>query len=257
MDREMHDDRHRHARTGMRRAPKRRRRSRAGLTGLAMLVATGLAATAALAARTVTRTQAPAVANAISLRHGDLPTLTQSPDPITAQQLQVENKAIACAGAVPLSKAFANAQSPIFQSSGTSVLAINSGTEILPSTQLVAKDFAATERPRALPCVLAEVETGLSATLPAGAKLTDARAVRLPPVVTGMADSLAVRCSIDVRVSQGATTTTVPVYADDIGFADGQAEVSLVVDTTAAAPSASLERRLAAVLVARARATLG
>jgi len=60
-----------------------------------------------------------------------------------------------------------------------------------------------------------------------------------------------------VRVGQGGTHVSVPVYADDIGFADGQAEVSLVLNTAVNAPSASLERRLAAVLVARARATLG
>ncbi len=222
-----------------------------------MLVALALLATAALGARTVTRKQALAVANAISLRHSDVPTLVQSPNPVTAQQLQVENKAIACAGAVPLSKAFANTQSPIFEASGTAVLAINSGTEILPSTALVAQDFAATERPRALPCLLAEVETGLKSSLPSSAKLASASATRLPAVVTGMAESLAIRCSIRVRVKQGGTTATVAVYADDIGFSDGQAEVSLVLDTTGNAPSSSLERRLAAVLVARARATLG
>ena len=105
--------------------------------------------------------------------------------------------------------------------------------------------------------MLAEVETGLKAGLPASDKLTNASAIRLPAVVTGMADSLAIRCSVRVRVTQGGTTATVAVYADDIGFADGQAEVSLVLDTTGTAPSASLERRLAAVLVARARATLG
>ena len=227
------------------------------LGGLSALLALALLATAALGARTVTRKQALAVANAISLRHSDVPTLVQSPNPVTAQQLQIQKVAIACAGAVPLSKAFANTQSPIFEASGTAVLAINSGTEILPSTALVAQDFAATERPRALPCLLAEVETGLRSSLPAGAKLANASAIRLPAVVTGMADSLAIRCSIRVLVKQGGTTATVSVYADDIGFADGQAEVSLVVDTTGNAPSASLERRLAAVLVARARATLG
>ena len=223
---------------------------------MAMLVGLALLATAALGARTVTRKQALAVANAISLRHSDLPTLTQSSNPLTSQQIEIQNKAIACAGAVPLSKAYANTQSPIFQASGTSVLAINSGVEILPSTALVAQDFAAIQRPRALPCILAEVETGLKSSLPASAKLTHPSAVRLPAVVTGMADTLALRCSIRVLVKQGGTTTTVTVYADDIGFADGQAEVSLVVDTTGTAPSASLERRLAAVLVARARAAL-
>ena len=227
------------------------------LTGLAIAAALGLLATAALGARTVTRAQATAVANAISVRHSDLPSLTQINNPVTAQQLRAENKAIACAGAVPLSEAYANTQSPAFQSNATPVEAINSSTEILPSPALVAKDFAASERPRALRCVLAEVETGLRSSLPATAKLTNATAFMLPEVVTGMANSLALRCSVRVQVTEGGSTATVAVYADDIAFSDGQAEVSLVLNTTVAAPSASLERRLAAVLVARAHATLG
>jgi len=168
----MRADRHLPRPPGGRRACSRGWRYRA--TGLAVLVALGLLATAALGARPVTRAQALAVANAISLRHSDLPSLAQSNNPVTPQQLQVENKAIACAGAVPLSKAFANTQSPIFQSSGSAAVAINSGTEILPSTALVAKDFAATDRPKALRCVLAEVETGLRTSLPATDKLTNA-----------------------------------------------------------------------------------
>ena len=245
-------DLHRRAIARFSRAPGRR-----ALAGLSVLVALALLATAALGARTVTRKQALAVANSISLRHSDVPTLVQSPNPVSSQQLQTQKEAIACAGAVPLSKAFANTQSPIFQASGTAVLAVNSGTEILPSTALVAQDFAATERPRALPCLLAEVETGLKSGLPSGARLTAASVIRLPAVATGMADSLAIRCSIRVLVKQGGTTATVAVYADDVGFADGQAEVSLVVDSTGTAPSSTLERRLAAVLVARARAALG
>src|SRR5579862_228719 len=106
-------------RDGLPSVRKRRPRSRAALAGLTVSVALGLLATAALGARTVTRAQARAVANAISLRHSDLPSLTQTNNPVTPQQLQVENKAIACAGAVPLSKAFANTQSPLFQSGGT------------------------------------------------------------------------------------------------------------------------------------------
>ena len=60
-----------------------------------------------------------------------------------------------------------------------------------------------------------------------------------------------------MRVAQGGKTVTLPVYADEIGFSDGQAEVSLVLNSAVTPPSTSLERRLAAVLVARARATLG
>jgi len=255
---EMHGDPNGRLRTVARETHGARGRSRSALTMLVIVAALGLAGTAALAARTVTRRQALAIANAISLRHSDLPTLTESSSALTPQEIRTQNKAIACAGGVPLSEAYANTQSPIFQASGSAaLLALNSSTTILPSAALVAKDLAAVARARALPCLLAEIETGLSASLAAGGRLASAHAVRLPTIVSGMSQSFALRFTVSIRVSQGGVTSTVPVYADDIGFADGQAEVSLTIDTTVSPPSASLERRLAALLVSRARAALG
>jgi hypothetical protein len=63
--------------------------------------------------------------------------------------------------------------------------------------------------------------------------------------------------TFDVSVRDGTSTVTVPVYVDQIGFADGQAEVTLEVQSTSVKPSASLERRLAGLLVTRARAAIG
>jgi hypothetical protein len=60
-----------------------------------------------------------------------------------------------------------------------------------------------------------------------------------------------------VRATSGTTSVSVPLYADFIGFAYGQAEVSLDVVQTGAKPSAVIERQLAALLVARARAAIG
>jgi hypothetical protein len=49
----------------------------------------------------------------------------------------------------------------------------------------------------------------------------------------------------------------VSVYDDVVGFAYGQAEVSLNVQTTPAPPSTSLERRLGDALLKRAQTALG
>ena len=46
-------------------------------------------------------------------------------------------------------------------------------------------------------------------------------------------------------------------HIDDVGFAYGQAEVSLNVISTTTPPSSPLETRLALLLVARARAAIG
>ena len=222
-----------------------------------LVVLLGLVADVTLASpRTITRSQATAVATAISLRHSDLPGLKQEANPITAQQQRLTAQATACAGGVPASEAFANTQSPAFVSSGQSVTVV-SGTEILPSAALVAKDFAAVTRPHALTCLLSELTSSLHASLPKGDKVTSATAARIPSVVSGIADTFAIRITFAVTVREATTTVSVPLYADQIGFTDGQAEVDLEVQTTVIKPSASLERQLAGLLVARARSAIG
>jgi hypothetical protein len=223
-----------------------------------LVVLLGLVADVTLASpRTITRSQATAVATAISLRHSDLPGLKQEANPITAQQRRLTAQATACAGGVPASEAFANTQSPAFVSSGQSSVTVVSGTEILPSAVLVAKDFAAVTRPHALTCLLSELTSSLRASLPKGDKVTSATAARIPSVVSGIADAFAIRITFAVSVREATTTVSVPLYADQIGFSDGQAEVDLEVQTTVIKPSASLERQLAGLLVARARSAIG
>ncbi|MGD1051560.1 MAG: hypothetical protein ABR947_10850 [Solirubrobacteraceae bacterium] len=226
---------------------------RAAVAGLALMA---IGAPVALAAiPTITRAHALAVADAISLRHSDLPTLTQEPNPITAQDQQGTAALTKCAGGVPDSEAFANTQSDNFVSTNQS-LTISSGTEILPTTALVAKDFAAIERPHALTCVLDLLGATLRASLPKTDRATSTIA-RIPSVVPSIAESEAIRLEIVVHVPKGKSTVDVPIYSDVIGFAYGQAEISMNVQQTLTPPSASLERRLAALLLARAQAAIG
>jgi hypothetical protein len=226
---------------------------RAAAAGLALVA---LGTPVALAAiPTITRSHALAVANAISLRHSDLPTLTQEPNPNTPQDQQSTAALTKCAGGVPDTEAFANTQSDNFVSSNQS-LTISSGTEILPTTALVAKDFAAIGRPRALTCVLDLLGAALRASLPKTDKATSSIA-RIASVVPSIAESEAIRLDIVVHVPKGKSTVNVPIYSDVIGFAYGQAEISMNVQQTLTPPSASFERRLAALLLARAQAAIG
>lgn len=233
------------------------RRKRPTTLAVSVLVL-ALSASAALAARAVTRSSAHAIATAIALRHSDVPALRESPNPVTARTRQLEDETIACAGGVPLSRAWANTQSPAFQTGGKGLLAVNSGTEILPTRALVAKDVAAIERPRALPCLISEVEQGLTAGKPKGIRFAAAHASHSSFPIAGTDHAFALRVTVDVRVPAvgKAKAATVRVYADSIGFTVGQVEVNLAVDTTVNAPPAGLERRLAKVLAARAHATL-
>ena len=58
-------------------------------------------------------------------------------------------------------------------------------------------------------------------------------------------------------MTRKTTTLILPLYVDVIGFDYGQAEVSLTVEAVGSKPSTSLERRLAVLLLARARAAIG
>jgi hypothetical protein len=226
---------------------------RAAALGLALVV---LGAPVALASiRTVTRAEALAVANAISLRHSDLPTLKQEPNPNTAQDKRGTAALTKCVGGVPGSEAFANAQSDNFVSADQAIT-ISSSTEILPTTALVAKDFAALERPQALTCVLDQLGATLRASLPKTDKATSTIA-RIPSVVPSVAESAAIRLKINVAVPKGTSTVNVPIYSDVIGFAYGQAEISMNIQQTLVPPSASFERQLAARLLTRAQAAIG
>ena len=223
---------------------------------LALMAALACAATAtASSAQTITRSQAAGVAAAIGLHHGDLPTLVASPNPITAQERVQEAQLSACDGSVPASGAWAQAQSPSFDqpSSAQAVTSISSSTRILPTTQLVARDLATAEGPRELPCVRKELTTVLEASLGKGNSVS-LSGQRAAPVIAG---TFTLRFTATLDLKQGATRVKVPLYADVIGFAYGQAEVSLNVVQSGARPSAAFERRLAGVLLARAKGALG
>jgi hypothetical protein len=170
---------------------------------------------------TITAAQAPAVAAAISIRHADLPTDQQKSNPITPQELQQDATLTKCVGGVPVSEALANTQSPNFLSASGASVTINAGTEILPSTALVATDFAAI--------------TGTQ----------------------GIAKAFAYRFTVIVTQTKRTTTLILPIYVDVIGFAYGQVEVSLSIEAVGSKPPAALERRLAALLVARAKTAIG
>jgi hypothetical protein len=237
-----------------------RSRSTSGRVALAASLALVTLAAGAVAAfaspGTITAAQAPAVAAAIAIRHTDLPSDHQKSNPITPQELQQDATLTKCAGGVPVSEALANTQSPSFLSpSGTSVT-INSGTEILPSPALVATDFAAITGTHGLPCLLRQLRGELVGKPPKDETVKSFASSR-PPVVAGMAKAFAYRFTVIVTQTKRTTTLILPIYVDLIGFAYGQVEVSLSVEAVGSKPPVALERRLAALLVARARTAIG
>jgi hypothetical protein len=219
-----------------------------------------LAAAAASAAhaapRTVSSAQATAVANAIAIVRADLPAYSAKSNPITKQELAYDSQLTSCVHGIPVAQALANTQSANFAAPSGKSVTINSGTEILPSAALVSRDYAAITGRRGLPCLLAQVRDELVGTPPKGEKVTDYAYVRHSPVV-GVASSFADRFVVTVSQTKGTTTLIVPIYVDLIGFAYGQAEVSLTEMAVGSSPPAAQERRLVGLLVTRARSQLG
>jgi hypothetical protein len=235
----------------------RSRRRRAAVGALLAVIVLVCGVDAALAShRAVTQADARSVATAINIRKVDVPKLKQQSNPITATQLRQETQLTACVGGVPPSDALANTQSPDFvTTTGTSVT-VNSGTEILPSAALVAKDFAAVTGPRGLPCLLADLRTELVGTPPKD-ETVKSYASHLRPVVSGADGAFADRFSVIITVTQKTATLILPLYVDLVGFTYGQAEVSLSIEAVGSKPPTALEHRLAALLLARARTAIG
>jgi hypothetical protein len=237
--------------------PRRSHRLRLGAALAVAALLAAVAVDAALAApKTIPRAGAGSIATAVNLRHSDLATLKQQPNPLTAADRQSAAALDACIGETAPSKAYADVQSANFVGPSPTQLTISSETEILPSTGLVASDLAAIRRPKALSCLKSALGTELAKTAPKGSTFT-VTVARLPARLSGSDGVAAVRVIAVFKIKSGSKTVTVPAYIDDVGFAYGQAEVSLDVISTTAAPSSTLETRLAVLLVNRAHSAIG
>jgi hypothetical protein len=234
----------------------RARRSAAFVGVLAALACLAVATGALAAAKAVSPAAAKGVATAINLRHSDLPTLKVQGNPVTAQDRQNNAKLAACIGETPPGKALADVDSSNFVGPAPDTLTISSEAQIQPSTAAVASDLAAIRRPAALSCLQSALVKALATTAPKDSTYTVSTA-RLSATLSGTTGVAAVRVTAIFHVKQGSKTVTVPAYIDDVGFAYGQAEVSLNVISTLQPPSAKLETKLAELLVARSHSALG
>jgi hypothetical protein len=240
----------------VRRRRRTRRTAAAALAAACVLGALAAAALAAAAAKPVSPANATAVATAVNLRHSDVPTLKAQSNPITAQQRQQNAKLSACIGESPPSKLLADVQSQDFVGPSPDTLTISSETQIEPTVSAVTNDLAAIHRPLALSCLQSGLSKVLATSAPKGSTYTLSIA-RLAATLPGTSGVAAVRVTATFHVKDGSKTVTVPAYIDDLGFAYGQAEISLNVISTLQPPSATLETKLALTLIARAHAALG
>jgi hypothetical protein len=208
--------------------------------------------------RTITRSNARAVATAINLRAGDLPDLKAEPaKPESAQGKRLIAQSVKCLGLAPPSEDLAEVESASFaHSTASTSLSVSSDTSILPSASVVANDLAAERLPHALTCDQVDVGGLVRPSLPHDVTAT-IEAARLPVALSGTDGVNAVRVTVVLRTKQGPATVSGEIYIDVVGFAYGQAEVTLNIESAFALPSSSLETRLLTLLVERARAAIG
>lgn len=233
-----------------------RRRTAAAALTLAVLSAATVAATAST--RTIPRSKALAVADAVAVRAADVPALRGQANPMTHQEAALADQVTKCIGGVAASEAYADTQSPAFVSTKQPTVGIVSGTEIMPSAALAARDLRAATGTRAPGCLLSAYESALRGSLSAGERVTSAKVARIPVVASGNDPSFAIRMTFGVSApSVSGRATIAPFYIDDIGLGEGQIEVTLGAQTSTVKPSATLEHHLLDVLLARARAAAG
>jgi hypothetical protein len=223
--------------------------------GAACLLVAGAGAAMA-AAKQVSGAAATTAATAINLRHSDLPTLKTQANPITSQQRQENTTLTACIGESAPSKVLADVQSQDFVGPAPDSVTISSETQIQPSVAAVSNDLVAIHRPKALTCLRSSLGRALATSAPKNSTYSIAIG-RLSATLPGTSGVAAVRVTATFHIKEGSKTVTVPAYIDDIGFAYGQAEISLNVISTLSPPSATLETKLALLLIKRAHTALG
>lgn len=221
----------------------------------------GLLLAGSAAAATITRARARAIVAAVELRHGDLPGTTAVPNPLNAKQEKFDEQLDACVGSVPVSRELAAGQSPEFNSEkSTPLLSIGSFADVLPSSALVATDFAESARPRALACTTNAVSQSLG-TPEKGMRISSASTVFIAAPVGGLEHQLASRTTVEYAATGGggpvlAAARLPAVYVDLDTCAVGQVEFELEVVSVLSPPPAATERRLLELLAARARSAL-
>ncbi len=212
----------------------------------------------ALAAHgTVTRQRAPAVAAAISLSYLPVPSSSTTDDlrhPITPDHIGAALGQ--CLGAGTNNRALAEVVSPTFIVFSPRYVMAASTVAIQPSQGQVANDLTAISSPKALGCLKRHASSAIrsSFTDPVcggpTAALFSLTAVKIPSLVSGSDGTFAYRFRFVTGCKHGLTYLA---YADYVGFAWGQAEVTLTVETNNQPPPGALERQLAALLFSHAR----
>jgi hypothetical protein len=210
--------------------------------GLLALAIASAIATAAVAAPSMTKTDAVAIARAINLTPGDMPGYSASPPPSNTGDGRFGARVDRCAGTVPTSKATADVSSDDFErATQASYDVVSSEVSVMPNAALARKDLKAVGTKRARRCMAA----ALTAQKPSGGvKILSAKVTSLPaPAANGVA--------LRIRMSMSAQGVTVPMYTDIFILGRGPVEAAIGWTSGPLPPVRAEEKRLVGIVKTR------
>jgi hypothetical protein len=214
-------------------------RPSAGL--LALVVACAIAAVA-VAAPSMTKADAVAIAGTINLTAGDMPGYSGSPATPSTGDSPFSARFDRCAGTVPTSKAVAEVQSDDFErSSQAGFDGVSSDVLVMPNAALARKDLRAAGSKRARKCMAAAF-SGQKAV--GGVKILSAKVTSLPaPAANGV--------GIRIKMRVSGRGVTVPMYTDFFIFGRGPVEAAVGFTSGPSPPLRAEEKRLVGVIKTR------
>jgi hypothetical protein len=208
---------------------------------LALLVACAIAAVA-VAAPSMTKADAVAIAATINLTAGDMPGYSGSPATPSTGDGRFGARFDRCAGTVPTSKAVADVQSDDFERASQAAFdAVSSDVLVMPNAALARKDMRAAGSKRARKCIAAAF-TGQKAA--GGVKILSAKVTSLPALAAGVV-------GIRIKMRAAAKGVTVPMYTDFFIVGRGPVEAAVGFTSGPTRPLAAEEKRLVGIVKTR------
>jgi hypothetical protein len=208
---------------------------------LALTVACAISA-AAVAAPSMTKDDAVAIARTINLTGDDMPGYSSSRSTPSTGDGRFGKRFDRCAGTVPTSKAVADVQSNDFErSSQGSFDAVSSDVLVLPNAALARKDLRAAATKRARKC-LAAAFTGQKAA--GGVTILSAKVTSLPaPAANGVA--------IRIKMRVATQGVTFPMYTDFFIVGRGPVEAATGFTSGPSPPLRAEEKRVVGIVKTR------
>lgn len=210
---------------------------------------------AAGAGAEVSKAQATAYARTVNLGAMDVPgAVVRSQEQESGAPSQESVRFARCAGAVNPNRRIVDVKSPTFIERGAEPTQLKSSVEVMPSTTLAARNYAAVRTARGHACLVRVLPLVLGGATARSGGFGPATISFLPDLLPSGKESFGVRVTTSRTTILAGKQTSVPVYLDIFEILAGPAEIGLSATSLSQPPSSTTERRLLSLLYDRAQA---